>query len=97
MDGNALGISALAAMFLMPLVSLIKKPSWSTQAKQLLGLSAAFVAAMAGAVVSGDLTTSNWEAIIAYIATARMTAETLYTQYFGNTEVNAKLEASGNV
>lgn len=96
MDGNALGTAALVATFLMPIVSLIKKDHWRMEVKQLLGLAAAFVAAVVAGLVDGELSLDNWESIIAYFATARVVAETLYTQYFKDTEANAKLEAVGS-
>lgn len=95
-DGNSLGTAALVATFLIPIVSLIKKDHWRDEVKQLLGLGAALVAAVVAGVVDGELEVDNWESIFAYFATARVVAETLYTQYFRNTEANTKLEAVGS-
>ena len=95
-DSGSLGTAALVATFLMPVVSLIKKDSWSAQARQLLGLSAALVAAVVAGQIDGSLSLNNWESVVAYFATARVVSETLYAQYFGGTELNAKLTAVGN-
>lgn len=94
MDSVGIGSAATFALLLMPFVSLIKKPSWSDKAKQALGLGAALVAAFIGALVDGNVNT--WQEAVAYFATARLVAETLYTQYFRGTEANAKLEAIGS-
>jgi hypothetical protein len=96
METEALGTAALVATFLIPIVSLIKQDSWRPEARQLLGLVAAFVAAIVAGLVDGDLKLDNWEAIFAYFATARVVAETVYAQYFNKTEANAKLEAVGS-
>lgn len=94
MELGALGAAAGLAILLMPFVSLIKKSSWSTQAKQALGLIAAFIAAIGGAVIDGNVDTLAEG--IAYLATARVVAETLYTQYFGGTSLNSRLESIGD-
>lgn len=95
-DGNSLGTAALVAMFLVPIVSLIKRDNWSDQVKQLLGLGAALVAAVIAGAVDGTLSFDSWESIVAYFGTARLVAETLYSQYFRNTALNTRLEAVGN-
>jgi hypothetical protein len=96
METEALGTAALVATFLIPIVSLIKQDTWRPEFRQLLGLAAALVAAIVAGLVDGELKLDNWETIFAYFATARVVAETIYTQYFKNTEVNEKLEAVGS-
>lgn len=90
MDSTALGTAAVIAAVLVPLVSLIKKPSWSTEAKHMLGLGSALVAAIAGAVVDGHVNSVN--ELIPYLTTAFTTAQTLYVLYFSKTDLNTKLE-----
>lgn len=90
MDGAGLGTSTALAMFLVPLVSFIKKPTWSRQAKYLLGMVAALVCAVVGALVDGDVK-SVGEAV-AYFSTALATSTTLYTLYFKDTDLEVKLE-----
>lgn len=94
MDTQALGTAAAIALVLVPLLSLIKRDSWSTQIRQTVALAAALVAAIGGALIDGNI--SNVGEFVAYLGTARLVAETLYTQYFGGTTLNARLEAVGN-
>lgn len=96
MDAGSLGTAALVATFLIPIVSLIKKDTWRDEFKQLIGLAAAFVAAVVAGAIDGQLSFDSWESIFAYFATARVVAETLYTQYFRSSGLNARLEAVGN-
>ncbi len=93
MDGNSLGVAAIVAVFLVPVISLIKRPTWSVEAKHLLGMVAAIIAASVGALVDGHVNTI--QEFIPYVGTAFTTAQTLYTLYFRDTSVNAKLEAVG--
>lgn len=94
MDTQSLGTAAAIAMVLVPIISLIKRDTWSTQVRQIVALAAALVAAIGGALVDGNI--SNVGEFVAYLGTARLVAETLYTQYFGDTPLNARLEATGN-
>lgn len=94
MDAQALGTAATIALILVPVISLVKRDSWSTQVRQTVAIAAALVAAIGGAIVDGNI--SNLGEFVAYLGTARLVAETLYTQYFGGTTLNARLEAVGN-
>jgi hypothetical protein len=93
MDGAALGTAALLSVFLMPIVSLIKKPTWRHEAKYLLGMAAALLAAIVGAFVDGSV--KSVAEFVPYFGTALASAQTLYNLYFGNTEANKKLEEVG--
>lgn len=94
MELEAMGTATAIAVILVPFVSLIKRDTWSDKAKQALGLGAAFVAAIIGAVVDGNV--NNLGEFIAYLGVARLVAETLYTQHFSGTALNSRLEAVGN-
>jgi hypothetical protein len=89
MDATALGTAAAIAMILVPVVSLIKRPTWSPQAKYLLGMAAAFVAAVAGAFVDGNF--SNVQDFAAYFGTALASSQTLYTLHFENSKLEAEV------
>lgn len=93
MDGNALGTAAVVAAFLMPIISLIKKPTWSIEAKHILGMAAALIAAVVGAVVDGHVNTV--QEFIPLFGTSFVSAQTLYTLYFSKTQMNATLGAVG--
>lgn len=93
-DPTALGSAALVATFLVPLLSFIKRPSWSSEAKQALALAGALVAALVGAVVDGSI--NNATELIAYFGTASVTAQTLYGMYFKKTALEKKLAEVGS-
>lgn len=95
-DAGNLGTSAVIATALIPIVSLVKNPSWGRKAKYTLGMVAAFIAAVLGAVVDGGLE-GGWQEIVARLAASLATASTIYNLYFENTTLNDKLEQSGNV
>lgn len=94
-DAGSLGTSAVIATALIPVVSLIKNPTWGRQAKYALGMVAAVVAALLGAVIDGGLD-GGWQAIGVRIATALATSSTIYNLYFENTNLNDRLEQTGN-
>lgn len=89
MDGEALGVSTALAAFLVPMVSLIKRPYWPRQAKYALGMAAAFVCAIAGALVDGNVKTPS--EFGAYAATALATSQTIYALYFADTALEERL------
>lgn len=88
------GTAAVIAAFLVPLVSLIRKNSWSRQTTYLVGMAAALVSAFAGALVDGNI--SSGQEFVATFAVSLATSQTLYNLYFKNTELNATLTAKGN-
>lgn len=90
MDGGGLGTAAALAVFLMPLVSFVKKPNWSRQTKYLLGMAVALVCAAVGAVVDGNVKT--WSEGVAYFTVALATSQTLYNLYFKDTDLETRLE-----
>lgn len=90
MDAVALGSAAFFAMFLMPLVSLLKKQKWATEVKYLISMGAAVIAAIGGAAVDGNI--GSFAEFIAYLGTAQATINGLYTMYFKNTKLNETLE-----
>jgi hypothetical protein len=93
MDNASLGTAAMLAVFLMPLVSLIKKPSWSPKTTYLLGMAAAIVCAVVGAVVDGDV--KSPQEFVAYFGVALATSQSLYTLYFRDTELQSTLAGIG--
>jgi hypothetical protein len=91
MDQAGLVTATAMALFLVPIVSFIKKPSWSTRAKYLLGMGTALFCAVVGALVDGEVN-STAEAV-AYFGTALAASQTLYTLYFADTGLEATLRA----
>ena len=89
-DPTTMGTVALIATFLVPLVSLIKKPTWSRQAKYALGLAAALLSTIIGAVINGDI--GSVSEFVAYLSTGLASAQTVYNLYFVDTDVNESLE-----
>jgi hypothetical protein len=90
MDSGGLGTAAMLAVFLMPVVSLIKKPTWSRQVKYLVGMVAALICALAGTVIDGNV--KSWGEFLAYFSVSLATSQTLYQMYFKDTEIEEKLE-----
>lgn len=93
MDGNSIGTAAAVAAFLLPIVSLIKRPEWKTETKHMLGLLSAIIAALVGAVVDGHV--NSVQEFIPLLGTSFVTAQTLYVLYFSKLDINAKLEDVG--
>lgn len=91
MENGAVGTAAILAIMLMPLVSLLKKPTWSRQAKYLLGMAAALVCAIAGAFVDGHVKSAG--EFVAYLGVSLATSQTIYNLYFKDTEVQQELAA----
>jgi peptidoglycan/LPS O-acetylase OafA/YrhL len=89
MDGSVIGTTAIIASFLVPVVSYLKRKGWTDRQKYLLSLVAAFVAALAGALVDGHV--NNWREAVPLVGTALATSQTVYALYFRNTEINQKL------
>ena len=89
MDGSGLGTAAALAVILMPVVSLIKRPSWPDQAKYLLGMAAALICAIAGALVDGQVKSPS--EFVAYLGVSLATSQTLYTMYFKDTDMQKNL------
>lgn len=89
MNGGDLGTTAVIAMFLVPIVSLVKRPNWSTKVNYVLGMVAALIAAIAGMIV--DNHGKTWRELIPQFGVAFSTSQVVYNMYFANTTVNAKL------
>lgn len=89
MDTVALGTAAAVAVLLVPLVSLIKKDSWSSQAKYALGLAASLVAAMVGGLIDGDI--NSLKEGFSYIGTAFLSAQTIYSLFFKGSSIDNTL------
>lgn len=94
-DLNGLGVSAIIAIALIPVVSLIKRPEWGSRVNYLIGIIAAAIAAVGGAVVDGGKTT--WQEWVVSIFTALGASQTIYMTYFQNTNINDKLAQVGAV
>lgn len=90
MDGAGLGTATSLAVFLVPVVSMIKKPTWSRQAKYLVGMLAALLCAVVGSLVDGEV--KSLSEGVAYFGTALAASQTLYNLYFKDTELETKLE-----
>lgn len=95
MDYTALGTTGIIAIMMIPLVSIIKRPSWGTKINYLIGMGAALVAALIGGVVDGKIKKPS-EAL-AYIGTAYASSQMVYNLVFKDTQVNADLTDMVNV
>lgn len=90
MDASGLGTSAALAVFLVPLVSFVKKPTWSYRVNYLIGMVVALVCAIVGALADGHV--NNLSSAVAYFGTALATSQTIYSLYFKDTNLETKLE-----
>lgn len=88
-DSAGFGTTAIIAAALVPLVSYIKRPTWDSKTNYGVGMAAAMIAAIIGALVDGNVT--NVGQALVLIATALGTSQTVYTLYFRDTAVNEKL------
>jgi hypothetical protein len=89
MDGTNLGTSAVIATLLVPVISLVKRPSWNPKAVHALSLVAALLAAVIGTVV--DNKPANKAEFIASLGTAFTASQVVYAQFFSGTSMNEKL------
>lgn len=92
-DAAVFGTTAAVAAVLVPFVSLIKRPSWSPKVNYAVGMVAALIAAVIGALVDGDVNT--WGEGAALVLAALGTSQTVYQLYFVNTDVNNRLTETG--
>lgn len=94
MNDVSAGTTALIAVGLVPLVSLIKRPSWSARVNYAVGMVASIIAATVGTVLdSSNLTARDW---VTNIFVGLGSAQTVYMLYFRETGVNDDLTNSGN-
>ncbi len=89
LDGGDLGTTAIIAMVLVPIVSLIKRPSWPSKVNFVLGMVAAAIAAIVGTLI--DNQGKSWRELIPQAGVAFTTAQVVYQLYFSGTSLNAKL------
>jgi ABC-type branched-subunit amino acid transport system permease subunit len=89
MDSAAVGMTAVIAAGLVPLVSLIKRPTWTTRQSYLVGMIAAIVAAVLGALLDGNVKT--WQEGLTLALTALGTSQSVYMLYFRDTDINETL------
>ncbi len=87
-DGAGLGTSALIAVLLVPVVSLVKRPTWRKEVNYVVGMVAALISAFIGGLIDGEFTSVGFAA---YLASAIAASQTIYTLYFGNTDLENKL------
>lgn len=91
MSATAMGTTALVAAALVPVVSLVKRASWSKKQNYLVGMIAAMIAAVVGALADGHVTT--WQQALTQVLVGLGTAQTVYTLYFKDTNLDKKLTA----
>lgn len=89
MSTTAVGTTALVAAALVPLVSLIKRPTWTEKQSFALGMAAAAVAAVVGALVDGHV--KNVQQGLTLALTALGTSQSVYMLYFRDTDINDTL------
>lgn len=88
MDSSGLGTSAILAIILVPVVSLLKRPGWRSEINYLIGMAAALICALVGGLVSGDLTTQG---MAGYFASALAASQTVYQLYFASSDLEKTL------
>lgn len=89
MDGASVGMTAVIAAALVPLVSLVKRPTWTAKQSYVVGMVAAIIAAVAGALLDGGV--KNWQEGLALALTALGTSQSVYVLYFRDTDINETL------
>lgn len=88
-DAAVLGTTTAVAVALVPIVSLIKNPKWGTKVNYAIGMVAAIVSAIAGAIMDGGVGAPNeWAA---RVLVALGASQTVYMLYFRDTDLNEKL------
>lgn len=93
MDAGELGTTAAIATFLVPFVSLIKRPTWGRKLNTAISMAASMVAAIAGAAIDGKLTGGT--ELLSQFGVAFATSQVVYQLYFRDSDINEKLESKG--
>lgn len=86
-------LSGLLGFLVPPVVSFLKNAGWPKWAKVSLSVVVSVLFAIISLVQDGKLTDASWKQIAANIAAVVGVAQLFYVNYFGNTQVNQKLEA----
>lgn len=94
MSSSGVGTTAVVAAILVPIVSLIKNPKWNDKKKYAVGILAAAISAVIGALIDGNVKT--WQQAFSLIFTALGTSQTVYMMYFKDTDMNSKLSEMFN-
>ena len=89
MNGEEYGTVAVIGMILVPIVSLIKQPSWSPKINHMLGIVASIVATVVGTLI--DNSGMGWKELLPRFTTAFATSQVIYNLYFGDTKMNETL------
>ena len=87
--------SIIAGLIVPFLVSFLKSKAWSAQAKQVVAIVVSFVVGAGITVIDNGVSISNWQDLLANFGVIFTVANVWYSQYFGGTAVNAKIESSG--
>lgn len=95
MDANVMGAATIVGIVLPLLVSYLKNIEWSREVKQLVAGGLSLVAAAFVGVVDNGITNWNVDQLVTNFALIFTAAQITYTQYFGKTELNKKLENTG--
>ncbi len=90
---NGVAASAtVVAGFVVPfIVSFIKRENWSAEVKHIISLVVSVVTGVVIVVVDRGVAW-NWQEMVASSAVIFTIANTFYSQYFGYTPINSKLE-----
>lgn len=89
------GISLFVGLIAAPLISFLKKQTWSSEVKQGISLAICSFVAAVSLLVSGDLRVDNLEGLGAQVGVVFATSQVFYRQYFGETTFNQKIETKG--
>lgn len=87
--------SVIAGLVVPFLVSFLKSKAWSTQVKQLVAIVVSLVVGAGITIIDNGVAIANWQDFLANFGIIFTVANVWYSQYFGDTAINAKLESSG--
>lgn len=86
-------LSGLLGFLVTPLVSWLKNSTWPRWAKVTLAGVVSLVAALLSLLQDGKLGDASWKAILANLGVVFGVATAFYNVHFGDTSLNATLEA----
>jgi hypothetical protein len=87
--------SILAGLVVPFLVSFLKSKTWSAEVKQLMAIGVSLIVGAGVTVIDNGVELMTWQDFVANFGVIFTVANIWYSQYFGNTSINAVLENTG--
>ena len=87
--------SIIAGLIVPFAVSFLKSKTWSVQVKQVVAIAVSLIVGAGITIIDNGVEISNWQDFLANFGVIFTVANIWYSQYFGDTAINAKLESSG--